>query len=383
MKVVHIITGLSQGGAESALYRLVTYDHLNDHIVISLIDNGVYGDKMIAAGIPVYTINMERGKFSFSGFRRIKKCLLEVKPDIVQTWMYHADLIGGLAAYQTGFKNICWGIVNYNLSASITPLKTRVTARLCALFSRIVPRIIISCSQRAISVHKKIGYSKSKFKYIPLGFDMSICKYEAEGAKAFRERWGVKENEMVLGCVARWDPQKDHKNLIKAFQILDDHLLDMKLVFVGTNMNTSNDTLMGFVGELSDSRQSQIVMTGVVDRIQDVMSAFDLHVLPSLGEAFPNVLAEAMSCTIPCISTDVGDASVIVGDTGWIVPPGDAISLANAIEMAKNEFSNSNEDWQARKQNARKRIEDNYTMNTMIKAYNECWNNLGKGKVVS
>src|SRR5690625_4423932 len=98
MKVVHIITGLNDGGAEGVLYRLCTNDKKYTHTVISLLDMGKYGPLLEEHGIKVYCLNMKRGKITLSDLSRLYRKLKKNQPDIVQTWMYHGDLIGGIVS---------------------------------------------------------------------------------------------------------------------------------------------------------------------------------------------------------------------------------------------------------------------------------------------
>ncbi len=374
MKVVHIISGLQQGGAESALFRLLTYSPTPDikHIIVSLTGTDVYGPRFEAKGIQVFTLEMPRRRITLKGLRRLWIIIRRQKPDVVQTWMYHSDLIGGIISRLAGVQRIVWGVVHFNLGKDVTPLSTRFVARLCALVSSFIPHIIISCSEKAIDVHRRIGYS-NKFRYIPLGFDMNELVLNPASREAVRKKWQFTSQDVIIGCVARWDPQKDHKNLVRAFAFITNQYPGVKCVLIGPHMNPENEELMQMVHE-QYGKGDDLILSGIADSIPSAMNALDLHILPSLGEAFPNVVAEAMGCGTPCVVTDVGDASIIVKNTGWVVPPGNSMALASAIETAL-ELLKDNAAWQLRKKACRERVLRNYSMEKMTESYIHAWRN--------
>ena len=107
---MHIITGLHQGGAEAVLFRLVTTKTSGaEHVVVSLRGEGFYGSKLRSAGVPLYTIDMPRGRLTLTGVVRLYRLLRRLQPDVVKTWMHHANLVGGLAARVAGIRSVVWG----------------------------------------------------------------------------------------------------------------------------------------------------------------------------------------------------------------------------------------------------------------------------------
>lgn len=372
MKVIHIISGLTQGGAESALFRLLTYNPPANvqHIVISLTGKDVYGPRFEAEGIQVFALAMPRRRITLKGLQSLWRIIRREKPDVVQTWMYHSDLIGGIVARLAGVKKIFWGVVHFNLGREVTPSSTRIVAWLCALVSSFIPYAIISCSEKAIAIHRRIGYS-NKFRYIPLGFDMNELVVDTTARSAVRRKWSLTENDVVIGCVARWDPQKDHRNLLTAFASVSIQYPSVKCVLIGPRMNPENEELLQMVHEVYGNGNN-LLLSGVADSIPSVMNALDIHILPSLGEAFPNVVAEAMGCGTPCVVTDVGDASIIVDNTGWVVPSANSKALAEAIGTAL-ELKRDHLDWQLRKEACRLRVIENYSMEKMTETYLNAW----------
>jgi glycosyltransferase involved in cell wall biosynthesis len=368
--ILHIITGLYDGGAEAVLFRLCTEDQQERYHVVSLMDGGKYGPLLQEHGVPVSYLNMPRAKVTFLGLWRLWRLIREVRPDVIQTWMYHANLVGGSIARLAGRRNIVWGIHNTTLVPGESRSSTILVAKLCARLSRLVPRKIVCCAQRAQQVHSLLGYDASRLRLIPNGYDLSVFQPDADAGLLLRQELGLGPSEPVIGFVARFDPQKDHANLLEALARLKGQQCCPKCLLVGTGLESDNTTLVQRIASLGLAEQ--IILLGRRSDIPAVMNALDLHVMSSaFGEAFPNVLAEAMACGTPCVSTDVGDAAVILGDTGRIVPPRDPEALAKAISELLAE--RGSEAWEARKETARRHIAENFTIERMIKSYHAVW----------
>lgn len=374
IKTVHIISGLGRGGAEAALCRLLNQEpEPNSVMVISLTSEGVYADKLIAFGVDVRCLgvkNILSGIFSFFALIRL---LWKCKPQIVQTWMYHADLIGGLAAYFCCIP-VCWGIRQSNLDPKMHKFSTMVVARACAFFSALIPKYIVSCSARAIVEHKKFGY-KGEFVLIPNGINLDECVSGESARKQARSLLGLSDDKFVFGHVGRSNPQKDHENLFKAFSEMVSRHPAVKMVVVGEGLQPGNAYFQDLLNKCDC--KNQVLALGPRGDILQLLPAFDLFVLSSLGEAFPNVVVEAMACGVSCAVTDVGDAADIVGETGWVVPPRRPMALADAMERAYN--LTRDERFTLGIQ-ARQRIEQNYTLDRMYAAYFGLWDKVVKGR---
>jgi glycosyltransferase involved in cell wall biosynthesis len=368
--VVHVITGLERGGAEAVLLRLVAAQAADTRVVVvSLTSAGVYGSALAAAGAEVVVLGMRRGRVSLTGLRRLARLLKTLRPDVVQTWMYHADLLGGGVAYLVGIRRIVWGIRNSDLHPRTSARSTRWVARACAWLSRRVPTRIVCCSARAAQVHTALGYAANKIVVIPNGYDLARFAPDAAAGARWRANWGLAADETVIGCVARWDPQKDHATLLAGVQQCVARGLPVRCVLVGPGMEDANMALVELVDRCG--LRGRVILAGPTDQVPALMNAFDLHVLASsYGEAFPNAVAESMACGVPNVVTDVGDAALIVGDCGAVVPPGDATALAAAIERLLLLDGNARAALRVR---CRARIEDNFGMAKMIDAYRRLW----------
>lgn len=370
-KILHIITGLNNGGAEAVLYRLCTNDNENQHVVISLMDFGKYGPLLLDKGMDVYCLNMPQGKVTLKGLIKLYKLLKELTPDIVQTWMYHADLIGGVVARLAGIKNIYWNIRHSTLEKGLSSKSTIYVAKTCAFFSHFIPKSIICCASNAVIVHTALGYSKKKINVICNGYELDQLFINEDQGNAVKKEFSLLNVPVILGMVGRYDPQKDHSNLLNSLSELRRKKIDFKCLLIGKDLNSSNAVLNSQINELCLT--DNIVFLDQRSDIPSVMNALDIHILSSsFGEAFPNVLAEAMACGTPCVTTDVGDAALIVGDTGWVVPPRSSVLLSNAILLACTERENI-DDWGLRKLAVRERIVNQYSIENMIYKYHKVW----------
>jgi glycosyltransferase involved in cell wall biosynthesis len=329
-RILHVITGLAMGGAEIMLYKLLQLHRDQfDCQVISLTGEGPVATKIQALGIPVRTLEMSRsfpGPFAVS---RLAKWMRAAQPDLIQTWMYHADLVGGLAAWLAGGLPLVWGIHNTTLDANLTKTRTRLVVTMNARLSHWLPEQIISCSEKARELHIRKGYDRNKFTVIPNGFDLRDFKSDPDARVWLRSSLQLPPKTQMIGHVARFDPQKDYPNLLAAAAILRKTEPNVHFVLCGDGLSQDNDVLMDWVR--SHQLQDRVHLLGRREDIARVMAAFDVGTLTSAyGEAFPNVVGEMMACEVPCVVTDVGDSDLMVGDTGKVVPPRTPTALAGA-----------------------------------------------------
>jgi glycosyltransferase involved in cell wall biosynthesis len=369
--VLHLISNLMDGGAERTLYRLCASMPPNCNMVVCMMDEGKYGPLLEEKGIQVFYLRMPQGKVTIQGIFSFFRILIRYHPKIMQTWMYHADLLGGIVGRLFGIKKIVWGIRHGNLSPGTVKPQTIMIAKLCSYLSYIVPDRIVNCSQRSSIDHVKFGYKKEIFTVIPNGYDTSEYTIDCNARLHLRKAWGVEDSLFLIGMVARYDIQKDHDNLFSALKFLEQRKVSFRCLLVGAGIVTTNTMLLNSIKK--HGVQNMVSFLGPRRDIAEIMNALDIHVLSSLGEAFPNVLAEAMACGTPCISTDVGDARYIVGDTGWIVPPRNAELLANSLYHAYREMLFFSDIWKMRQLAARKRIISKFSMNSMIASYADAW----------
>jgi glycosyltransferase involved in cell wall biosynthesis len=374
MRIIHIITGLNNGGAEAILYRLCKYNKSNEHIVISMMDKGKYGQLLENENIKVYTLGMPTGKLTFRGIVNLYKLINKFNPDIVQTWMYHANLIGGIIAKFSGIKKIVWGIHHSSLDETHNKKSTIFIAKILGKISNIVPTNIIFCAEKSYEVHKSIGYKCKNMKVVANGYELDKFYPNDENVKNLKNQFELNNTKNIIGLVARFDELKDHNNLLHSLQLVKKSAIDFKCLLIGANILNTNVELINMINKYDLIKN--IVLLGERNDIPNIMNLLDIHVLSSYSEAFPNVLCEAMACGIPCITTDVGDASFIVSNTGFVVPVKDPESMSEKIIKILHEKENDTIGWENRKLKVRERIVENFSIEKMIKNYEMIWNDI-------
>lgn len=371
MKIIHVITGLNNGGAEAVLYRLCKYDSKNQHIVISMMDNGKYGILLLNQNISVYTLNMPVGKLTITGIVNLFKIINKEKPDVVQTWMYHANLVGGIISKFLRIKKIIWCIHHSNLDETHNKKSTILIAKILGKISAFIPTDIVFCAKKSYDIHKKIGYKCKNMNVIVNGYELDKFYPNEQNIEKLKNEFNLIRTENIIGFVARFDELKDHDNLLNSLSLIKNHNVSFKCLLVGSNMINTNNKLVKMIKKYD--LFENILLLGERDDIPNIMNLLDIHILSSYSEAFPNVLCEAMACGTPCITTDVGDANFIVSNTGLIVPIKNSLELSNAIEILLTEKNQDKNKFIERKIKSRERVINEFNIDRMIKSYNKIW----------
>ncbi|MCH9756771.1 MAG: glycosyltransferase [Gammaproteobacteria bacterium] len=333
MKICHIITGLNVGGAELMMKRLILEYKKEkpeqSHVVISLTAVGKVGIMLRNAGIEVYEVNVVSITSLPKALYQLVKIIRRVKPDIVQTWMYHADFLGGLAAKIAGCKNIIWGVRNTDISA-YSSKATRFLCYICAFFSHIIPKHIVCVAEAAREKHIAIGYSAKKMRTIRNGFDLSVLNVPDSDVERFREELNISKDKILIGVVARYNSrEKDPENFVKAAGLLAKEFPHVCFMMVGRDCDKHNRELTSWIEQTGHAER--FLLLGERKDIPLCMAAMDIFCLSSRTEGIPNALGEAMALGKLCVATDVGDARVLVGECGIVVPKENSQALADAV----------------------------------------------------
>jgi glycosyltransferase involved in cell wall biosynthesis len=259
---------------------------------------------------------------------QLARWIRESKPDVVHTWMYHANLIGALAARLADGVPVVWGIHHTTLDPRIDKRRTMLVNRVCASLSKGFAARIACCSEASLRVHKELGYAADKLEVIPNGVDLEKIKPDPAARASVREELGIPADALLIGIAARFHPLKDHSNFVHAAARLHQQMPEVHFLLCGLDVTWQNSQLREWINTAGIRDCCHLL--GVRHDISRLFAAMDVATTASRSEAFPVVIGEAMACGTPCVVTDVGDSALIVGETGTVVPPGDAHALAEA-----------------------------------------------------
>lgn len=376
LKVLHIIVGLNVGGAELMLKRLILSKYPSDsyeHQVVSLTSLGVIGAQLRDEGITVNSLGMRGIAGIPSVLFKLIMFIRKLKPDVVQTWMYHADLLGGLAARAAGVRNVIWGIRTTNVGRG-GKRSTLLIRKLCAKLSRWIPIKIVCAAEASRRAHVAIGYAERPMLVIPNGFDLSCLKASVPQRDSIRKAYKIDDDETVIGSLGRYNAVKDQANFIAAASLLAAQYSSLTFLMVGRDVDKSNTELINLI--TASGFSERFILLGERQDVTACLNAMDIFCVHSRTEGFPNVLGEAMAVGIPCVSTDVGDAALLLGEYGIIVPSQNSKALAEGLAKMIDLPMDSRSDIVKK---ARARIEKNFTLDRTSGRFHELYSSLVNG----
>ena len=364
MEIIHIINSLSTGGSERCLLRLISQDKANRHIVITLLPGGELKDKFTKYST-IKIFNFKRTPIS--SLIKLYQYLKGKDASIVQTWLNHANLIGGLIAFIAG-KKVIWNIRNSLENYWEYGIQHIILNIFSCFFSYFIPRKIIFCSKKSLDSYCKFGYCISKTLLITNGVDTDIFKPRLDQEKDKLYSY-FSNGEKRLTMIANWMPQKNFDLLIKSLSLVKNQNVNFKCIMIGREITNENYILKNLIKDYD--LENNIILFGYVSNTNQLIRHFDYNILCSNSEGFPNGLIEAMSSGVPCISTDVGDAKEIISNTGWICKINDSKSLSESILEALNE---SEENHLKRRLLCRQRVIRNYKLIRICNEYINLYN---------
>lgn len=360
MKILHIITNFSAiGGAEMMLSRLIQSQPEEEHYLVSLmgISQEIYSETL---GQCSYAEALNwNGINTFNTILKLKKIIKELNPDLIQGWMYHANILASLSLLGNKKKpKLCWGIHHSLASPKDESISTKISLTLSRYLSHSTDAIIY-CAQSSLKQHQAFGFKCIKNFVIPNGIQLVNFKLNDN-----------LHHPCVVGFAGRYHPAKGYQYLFETIYLLKDYPLIFKIAGKGANLSTAE---ISNYFEKYELDVQKVILLDQVTNMPEFYASIDLFLMTSITEGFPNVLVEAMASGVPCVTTDVGDAEFIVQKNGYVVAPRNPQQLSEAILSYSNL---SIEDKQDLKLRSRQRVESNFSIEKVSQQYFSVWKSL-------
>ena len=371
MNILHCITSLNIGGAETTLFKLIKSDYKNNHFIISLKKNGFYTKKLNKLShVRILEIEIKNPILLIYNIYKTISTIRNFKPDVIQSWLYHADFYIGIIGRLLGYKNIYWNIRNADLKNDYQSFSLKILIKLNALLSFVIPKKIFINSQSGYNFHKSIKYNYKIFTIIYNGYDFKSLQENFLLRKEFRENEFIADDEFVIGMVSRWHPQKDFLTLFKALELFKRKKTKWKLILIGENISNKNKLLIKQLKENNIIENTKLLET--TENMSIIYNGMDVHISTSFGEGFPNVVLEALATKIISISTNTGDSSNILNDDFLLFEKEDYKAIYKKLLFL---YEKNNYNYVKNKivSQSIKRIKNDFSLENMCQKYNFHW----------
>lgn len=341
-------------------------------MIICMGQRGQVGKELASEGYRVIQIGLNASLPSPIKLAILIRRLRKYQPDILQTWMYHANILGSICKPLFENCRLVWALHASDIEIVGTKWSTRFIAQIGSVLSHYSPDSIVSVSRSGREIHRKLGYDTSLFEIIPNGFNTEGFKPDDSEAERLRGELNLPLNAPVVGHVGRFDPHKDHQTFVRAMGDVIDTVPEVRVLMFGEGVNWENKQLSDWIKQTGHENHFRLL--GHRIDVPRLMNLFDLGVSSSRTEAFPLVVGEMMACGVPCVITDVGDSRWLVGETGQIVPPENPTELTKSVKTLLKDASLRNQ----LGKKARDRIKVEFSISRTVKKYSELYLNLHK-----
>jgi glycosyltransferase involved in cell wall biosynthesis len=284
--------------------------------------------------------------------------------------MYHADLLGGLAARSIGISSIVWCIRSTDIRKGGSKV-TLLIRKVCALLSGRLPHVIVCGADASRKVHEAVGYAPNKMQVIPNGFDIDQLLSIGISGSCIRDELGISNDCKLVISVGRYNPVKDYKTFIEAAGKVATERNDVRFILVGRDLDHSNSQLIALINATGHAGIFHLL--GERNDVPACLQESNVFCLHSVTEGFPNVLGEAMALGLPCITTDVGDAAYLLNNPEWVVPAASPDKLADKLDAM---LSLPIKERVALGQAAASRIREHFTMDVISRRYHDLYSSL-------
>ena len=328
--ILFLLRSLNVGGAERQLLLLASGLQQRGYSVKLAIfyAGSPLDEEARAMGIQIVDLKRQGRWDLVPFFFRLVRLIQSEKPDILHSYLQVPNIWSALVKLVLPRTNVVWGIRASDIEWKNYGWQWQVTDKAESLLARI-PDWMICNSAAGLLHHAQKGYPKKKMSVVRNGIDTERFFPDRPLGRGLRAKWGVREDQKLIGIVGRLDPVKDYPNFLQAAALLIQERPEVRFVCVGGGPDSYRNEYCELARSLN--LQNVLIWAGEQTEMLHVYNALDLLVLSSVSEGVSNVLGEAMACGVPCVATSVGDSAQLVGSVGELVPARDSQALKQGM----------------------------------------------------
>jgi glycosyltransferase involved in cell wall biosynthesis len=321
MKVLFFIRSMVVGGSQRQLAMLARGLAARGHDVAVVVFYTGSEIDVFRQDTSVRVLSLSKsGRWdALAPLLRLRQLIVKERPDVLYAFQPTQSALSALLLPFGQSTKLVFGVRAAGMEVARYDSLSALAYRLEVWLSRRADLIIANGhAVRADTITR--GVHARRIAVVPNGIDTQTMRPDPTAGRAQRHAWGLSDDAFVIGCVARFDPMKDHTTFLAAALSFARAHSDARFVCVGDGPPGYRDRIHTLASSLG--LDGCLIWAGEMDNLRGVYSAFDIATLSSaFGEGFPNVIGEAMACGVPVAATDVGDARRIVGEFGEVVPP--------------------------------------------------------------
>ena len=333
MRILLFCQALTYGGAQRQLALLAIGLKRRGHDVAVAVfyREGPFAEELTQAGVTVHDL-AKRGRWDVFGFlARLRHLVARERPDLIYAFLPMPNILATFVVRLVRPRpRLVFGVrAARMMTATNYDWLSHQQYRIEAFVSGMADLVVVNSHDGLADITAR-GFRAARAVVVANGIDTALFAPDPAGRKRLRASWGVGEDDILVGHVARFDPMKDHATFFAAAATVVRVEPAWRFVCIGVADGAAERQARRLAA--AQGVAERIIFAGAHSDMAACYAALDIACQASrFGEGFPNVVAEAMACGVPCVVTDVGDARAIVGDLGVVVPPGDASALAGGL----------------------------------------------------